>query len=384
MSRTAPPSLAWRRAGWRRSPPSSARPPRSSRWRMPPCRSPRARRCDSVIVRLAGASACDRRGARRPCSRSRARRSAGAVARHIVNYNTASRRGACIIRAGDGHVQRRSEQAGFLKGAGLVASGVLGDVLPEIAAAQAQGQAGTALDEQGARFRAVLPPASPFCSRSWKASCWPGLCELEGFQRRVHGRQRHGGEERLAEHQHPDRPGSHRLRNAGDVEHRPADRGRRRERRRQPGDDVSHRSATGARRRGGDHARGLDGPGERATAARGVAMAPKDVMVGRIKAAVDARRDAEHDDHGAMRPAGEGATPRRKRSTAGALYRRRAPTRSSSTGFTLDQQQRAKSRVEEAADDRLERAGGRMARQGRRHGLLPHRRHRHRRDGTSR
>ena len=51
---------------------------------------------------------------------------------------------------------------GFLKGAGLAAGSVLGGtVLPQVAAAQGQGQISTVPASKGARFRAALATGQP-------------------------------------------------------------------------------------------------------------------------------------------------------------------------------------------------------------------------------
>ena len=105
---------------------------------------------------------------------------------------------------------------------------------------------------------------------------------------------------------------------------------------------------------------------------KGVAMATKDVMLGRIRAAVDARRDP------ATMIMARSDRPAKGYSEAETLDLLNALSEAGAdaffiNGYTLDQAAAREDRVEEAADDRLERAGGRVARQGCRHGLLPHR-----------
>jgi len=67
---------------------------------------------------------------------------------------------------------------GFIKGAGLAATGL---VLPEIAAAQAQGRAGAAPMSKGARFRAALATGQPLLLPVVESIMLARLCELEGF-----------------------------------------------------------------------------------------------------------------------------------------------------------------------------------------------------------
>ena len=169
-----------------------------------------------------------------------------------------------MTRKAHSHVQRRAKQAGIPQGRrGDGGRRPRRDGSSRGCGGTGPGSDRPGIDEQGSTVsrRACHRPAASAPGRG-KHHADP-VVRVGGLPGRVHGRQRHGGEERAAEHQHPDHPGSGRLRNAGDVEYRPAHRGRRRKRRRQPGYGVSHRSTTGAGRRGGDHARRLDGSGER-------------------------------------------------------------------------------------------------------------------------
>src|SRR5687767_6931753 len=71
---------------------------------------------------------------------------------------------------------------GFLKGAGVVAGGFLGDaVLPAAAAAQAPGGGSATPASKGARFRAALATGQPLMLPVVESIMLTRLCEMEGF-----------------------------------------------------------------------------------------------------------------------------------------------------------------------------------------------------------
>ena len=71
---------------------------------------------------------------------------------------------------------------GFLKGAGIVAGGFLGDaVLPDTAAAQAPATTTAATASKGARFRAALASGQPLMLPVVESIMLTRLCEIEGF-----------------------------------------------------------------------------------------------------------------------------------------------------------------------------------------------------------
>ena len=71
---------------------------------------------------------------------------------------------------------------GFLKGAGVVAGGFLGDaVLPAAAAAQTGGGSPAAPASKGARFRAALASGQPMMLPVVESIMLTRLCEMEGF-----------------------------------------------------------------------------------------------------------------------------------------------------------------------------------------------------------
>ena len=72
---------------------------------------------------------------------------------------------------------------GFLKGAGLIAGGFLGEsVLPDAAAAQSGARTTTAAMSKGARFRAALSNGQPLLLPVVESIILTRLCEIEGFQ----------------------------------------------------------------------------------------------------------------------------------------------------------------------------------------------------------
>ena len=72
---------------------------------------------------------------------------------------------------------------GFLKGAGLIAGGFLGEsVLPDAAAAQSGARTTAAAMSKGARFRAALSTGQPLLLPVVESIILTRLCEIEGFQ----------------------------------------------------------------------------------------------------------------------------------------------------------------------------------------------------------
>ena len=72
---------------------------------------------------------------------------------------------------------------GFLKGAGIVAGGLLGEsALADAAAAQAQNGSGASSMSKGARFRAALAKGQPLLLPVVESIILTRLCEIEGFQ----------------------------------------------------------------------------------------------------------------------------------------------------------------------------------------------------------
>ncbi len=226
---------------------------------------------------------------------------------------------------------------GFIKGAGLAATGL---VLPEIAAAQAQGQAGTAPMSKAARFRAALATGQPLLLPVVESIMLARLCELEGF----HGGFM-GGSGMAARNALPNTSvqtvkevidyETHVMSNTDLPIVADGENG--------GGSPLTTYRTVEQLERGGAAVIMLEdstGP-ESEYGGKGVAMAPKDVMVGRIKAAVDARRDrstmimARSD-----RPA-KGYTEADTLDLLAALSDAGADA-FFINGFTLDQQQRAK------------------------------------------
>jgi methylisocitrate lyase len=177
----------------------------------------------------------------------------------------------------------------FLKGAGLVAGGFLGGAAPEAAAA-AQAQPAAAPVGKGARFRAALAAGQPLLLPVVESIMLARLCELEGFQGGFMG-----GSGMAARNALPNTSlqtiqevidyetqvmSSTELPIVADGENG-------------GGSPVTTYRTVQQLERGGAAVIMLEdstGP-ESEYGAKGVAMAAKEVMVGRIKAAVDARRD---------------------------------------------------------------------------------------------
>jgi methylisocitrate lyase len=180
---------------------------------------------------------------------------------------------------------------GFLKEAGLVASSVLGGtVLPQAVAAQGQGQTSTVSASKGARFRAALATGQPLLLPVVESIMLARLCELEGFQGGFMG-----GSGTAARNALPN-TSIQTIQEVIDYETQvmsntdlpmvaDGENG--------GGSPVTAYRTVQQLERGGAAVIMLEdstGP-ESEYGGKGVAMAPRDVMVGRIKAAVDARRD---------------------------------------------------------------------------------------------
>jgi methylisocitrate lyase len=223
----------------------------------------------------------------------------------------------------------------FITGAGLAATGL---VLPETAAVQAQGQAGTTPRSKGARFRAALATGQPLLLPVVESIMLARLCELEGF----HGGFM-GGSGMAARNALPNTSiqtvkevidyETHVMSNTDLPIVADGENG--------GGSPMTTYRTVEQLERGGAAVIMLEdstGP-ESEYGGKGVAMAPKDVMVGRIKAAVDARRDrntlimARSDRPSKGYTEAETLDLLASLSDADAFF---------INGFTLDQQQRAK------------------------------------------
>jgi methylisocitrate lyase len=229
----------------------------------------------------------------------------------------------------------------FLKGAGAMAGVLGGAVLPQVAAAQTGGQTGPAPASKGARFRAALAAGRPLMLPVVESIMLTRLCELEGFQGGFMG-----GSGMAARNALPN-TSIQTIQEVIDYETQvmsntdlpivaDGENG--------GGSPVTAYRTVQQLERGGAAVIMLEdstGP-ESEYGGKGVAMAPKEVMVGRIKAAVDARRDA-----GTMimarcdRPA-KGYSEAETLDVLAALSEAGADA-FFINGFTLDQQQRAKS-----------------------------------------
>src|SRR3954468_10840134 len=175
----------------------------------------------------------------------------------------------------------------FIKGAGLAATGL---VLPEVTAAQAPAQAASAPMSKGARFRAALAAGQPVLLPVVESIMLARLCEMEGF----HGGFM-GGSGMAARNALPNTSiqtvtevieyETHVMSNTGLPIVADGENG--------GGSPLTTYRTVERLERGGAAAIMLEdstGP-DSEYGGKGVAMASKEVMVGRIKAAVDARRD---------------------------------------------------------------------------------------------
>jgi 2-methylisocitrate lyase-like PEP mutase family enzyme len=230
---------------------------------------------------------------------------------------------------------------GFIKEAGLVASGLLGaTVLPEVAAAQNQVPAGAASMSKGARFRAAVASGQPLLLPVVESILLTRLCELEGFQGGFMG-----GSGMAARNALPN-TSIQTIKEVIDYETQvmsntdlplvaDGENG--------GGSPVTTYRTVQQLERGGAAVIMLEdstGP-ESEYGGKGVAMATKEVMVGRIKAAVDARRDTS------IMIMARSDRPAKGYSEADTLELLAALSDAGAdaffiNGYTLDQQQRAK------------------------------------------
>jgi methylisocitrate lyase len=229
---------------------------------------------------------------------------------------------------------------GFLKGAGVVAGGVLGgSIRPDVEAAQSSGRASTPTSK-GARFRAALATGQPLMLPVVESIMLTRLCELEGF----HGAFM-GGSGMAARNALPNTSiqtiqevidyETHVMSNTELPIIADGENG--------GGSPVTVFRTVQLLERGGAAVIMLEdstGP-ESEYGSKGVAMASKEVMVGRIKAAMDARRDES------VMILARSDRPAKGYSEAETLDMLAAISEAGAdaffvNGFTLDQQQRTK------------------------------------------
>jgi 2-methylisocitrate lyase-like PEP mutase family enzyme len=181
---------------------------------------------------------------------------------------------------------------GFLTSAALVAGAVVGEaVLPDAAAAQEPGRANAVPRTKGARFRAALATGQPLMLPVVESIMLARLCEIEGFQGGFMGGSGMAARNALPNTslqtiqevidyeaqviQNTDLPIVADGENGGGS---PV---------------IAYRTVQQLERAGAAVIMLEDSTGpESEYGGKGVTMASKEVMVGRIKAAVDARRDA--------------------------------------------------------------------------------------------
>jgi 2-methylisocitrate lyase-like PEP mutase family enzyme len=194
---------------------------------------------------------------------------------------------------------------GFLKGAGIMAGGLLGEsVLPDAAAAQAGGRTSTASMSKGARFRAALATGQPLLLPVVESIILTRLCEIEGFQGGFMG-----GSGMAARNALPN-TSIQTIQEVIDYETQV----------------IMLEDSTGP---------------ESEYGGKGVAMAAKPVMVGRIKAAVDARREQSTLIMARCDRPAKGYSEAETLDLLAALSEAGADA-FFINGYTLDQQQRAK------------------------------------------
>jgi 2-methylisocitrate lyase-like PEP mutase family enzyme len=238
----------------------------------------------------------------------------------------------------DGQQGRR----GFLTRAGFVAGAIVGEAaLSGGAAAQAPGQASTTPKTKGARFRAALATRQPLMLPVVESIMLARLCEIEGFQGGFMG-----GSGMAARNALPN-TSIQTIQEVIDYEAQVmmntdlpivAD-----------GENgggspvIAYRTVQQLERAGAAVIMLEDSTGpESEYGSKGVAMATKDVMLGRIKAAVDARRDAS------TMIMARSDRPAKGYSEAETLDLLNALSEAGAdaffiNGYTLDQQQHAKS-----------------------------------------
>ena len=232
----------------------------------------------------------------------------------------------------------------FLAQTGLVAGALVGEsVLPEASALQAQGAPSVAAKSKGARFRASLAAGQPLILPVVESIMLARLCEIEGFQGGFMG-----GSGMAARNALPN-TSIQTIREVIDYEAQVmlntdlpivAD-----------GENgggspvVAYRTVQQLERAGAAVIMLEDSTGpESEYGGKGVAMAPKEVMVGRIKAAVDARRDTS------TMIMARSDRPAKGYSEAETLELLHALSEAGAdaffiNGYTLDQQQRAKAEL---------------------------------------
>jgi 2-methylisocitrate lyase-like PEP mutase family enzyme len=228
---------------------------------------------------------------------------------------------------------------GFLKGAGAAAGGVLGSaIIPEAAAAQVPARA--ASSSKGARFRAALASGEPLVLPVVESIMLTRLCELEGFKAGFMG-----GSGMAARNALPN-TSVQTVQEVIDYEVQVmsntdlpilAD-----------GENgggspvVTYRTVQQLERGGAAVVMLEDSTGpESEYGGKGVAMASQAVMVGRIKAAVDARKDQQMMILARSDRPAKGYAEQEVLDFLGALSAAGADAFFIS-GFTLDQQQKAK------------------------------------------
>ena len=228
---------------------------------------------------------------------------------------------------------------GFLKGAGAAAGGVLGSaIIPESAAAQVPARASSS--SKGARFRAALASGEPLVLPVVESIMLTRLCELEGFKAGFMGGSGMAARNALPNTSvqtvqevidyevqvmsNTDLPIMADGENGGGS---PV---------------VTYRTVQQLERGGAAVIMLEDSTGpESEYGGKGVAMASQAVMVGRIKAAVDARKDQQMMILARTDRPAKGYAEQEVFDLLGALSAAGADAFFIS-GFTLDQQQKAK------------------------------------------
>ena len=229
----------------------------------------------------------------------------------------------------------------FLAQGGLVAGALVGEsVLSESSSLQAQGASAPATKSKGARFREALATGQPLMLPVVESIMLARLCEIEGFQGGFMGGSGMAARKAL--------PNTSVQTNQEVIDYEAqvmqstnlpivAD-----------GENgggspvVAYRTVQQLERAGAAVIMIEDSTGpESEFGGKGVAMAPKDVMLGRIKAAVDARRDS------ATMIMARSDRPAKGYSEAETLDLFSALSEAGAdaffiNGYTLDQQQRAK------------------------------------------
>src|SRR5882672_4632167 len=250
---------------------------------------------------------------------------------------------ACKISGGPEMAKDKQSRRHFLKGAGLAAGGVLGgNLLAQPAdAQQAQPmQSGSASMSKGARFRAALATGEPLVLPVVESIMLTRLCELEGFKAGFMG-----GSGMAARNALPN-TSIQTVQEVIDYETQvmsntdlpivaDGENG--------GGSPVTAYRTVQKLERGGAAVVMLEdstGP-ESEYGSKGVAMAPQEVMVGRIKAAVDARKDQSMMILARTDRPSKGHSEQETLDLLGALSDAGADA-FFINGFTLEQQQKAK------------------------------------------